>query len=810
MSLRDLFVPERRSTLENPSYPLTSSALIDFTRGPTSDAGVHVTPERSLHMAAVWRAVNVLSGVLASTPLGIYAAGTLSEQTSNLLNNPHPDMTVFELWRWSYVSRLLWGNAYFQKVRTGAGQLSSLYPIAPSLVRVARVPMTAANPQGKLFQVTTDGVARPYTAYDIFHVPGFGYDGVCGVSPIRMATQAVGMGLAAEEYGARFFGNGSLMSGVLQTEQRLDQVQADALQSRWQAKVAGLRNSHQVAILDSGAKFTSMTVPNSDAQFLESRDFQVGEIERFFGVPPFLMFDTDKVSSWGCLPGDSLVFTTTGPKPIVDVKPGDEVWSFSDQGGMEPAKVTDWVMTGYKPLLTVKTTTRELRLTANHRVPVRRYFGGLGRGRCEWRTVEVSAGEIVPGDYLLVPHGLKGGDRTVAPNGRELTVKAMELCGLYLGDGSADKNRVEIAHAVDDPHMPYYRESIRAEFGVEPYTDKRGTRSRFSSAAARSLLECGFTGNAHTKRVPDWVFRLTTELQLAFVRGYLDADGGIARGVISFASCNRPMLEDVRHLCIQLGVPVGRVHLSRPAGLGVIRGKVCASTDKFVLNLSSVPFNAKIGSNHPSKVANLINVPTERTLRYDAGYLGKNGATTGRAPNAASAPAFGWEHPDVVLQKVQSVTAGTVAVPVYDITVGDLHHFVADGVVVHNTGLEQQSIGWVQYDLIPSWFSPTEQRITKELCVPGAYAKYKVQGLMRGDSVSRAAFYATMRNVGAFSANDIRELEDLPPVSGGATRLQPLNMAPLGAPPTVPVPAPAPASPTPDPGGTDASSAADN
>lgn len=793
--------PERRSTLENPQFPLTSAALVDFTAGPSSDSGVRVTPEKSLQMSAVWRAVTLLSGVLGSTPLGIYGLGTFVRQQSVLLDDPHPDMTPFELWRWSYVSRLLWGNSYMQKVRDGAGRLNYLYPIPAARVKVGRVAMTAANPAGKIFQVTNDaGHPVPMTSYEIFHIPGFGYDGVCGVSPIRMATQAIGLGMAAEEYGARFFGNGSLMSGVLQTEQRLDQPQADALKNRWQAKVGGLRNSHEVAILDAGAKFQSMTIPNVDAQFLESRIFQIGEIERFFGVPPFLLMDTEKSTSWGCLPGDTLVFTTGGPKPIIDVKPGDEVWSYSD-GGMEPAKVTDWVMTGYKPLLTVKTTTRELRLTSNHRVPIRRYFGGLGRGKCEWRTIEVSAGEIVPGDYVLVPHGFKGGDRTVAPNGRELTVKAMELCGLYLGDGSADKNRVEIAHAVDDPHMPYYRASIRAEFGVEPYTDKgRGTRTRFSSVAARSLLECGFTGNAHTKRVPEWVFRLTPELQLGFLRGYLDADGCIGgkTGAISFASCNKLMLEDVRHLCIQLGVPVGRVVLGRKAGPGVIRGKSYQATAKYVLNLSSVSFNRKIGSNHPLKVVNLVDVPTERRLRYDQGWVGELGARK-------TGPGTGWDHPDVVLQKVVSVDRGTVKVPVYDITVADLHHFVADGVVVHNTGLEQQTLGWVKFDLIPNWFTPTEQRVTKELTVAGAYAKYELQALLRGDSEARGSFYTSLFNTGVLSANEIRALEELPPVPGLDEHLQLLTMGPYGVKPSTPAP-----TATPDPGGTDASSTAND
>jgi HK97 family phage portal protein len=100
------------------------------------------------------------------------------------------------------------------------------------------------------------------------------------------------------------------------------------------------------------------------------------------------------------------------------------------------------------------------------------------------------------------------------------------------------------------------------------------------------------------------------------------------------------------------------------------------------------------------------------------------------------------------------------------------------------TGIEQQGIGFVVYTLRPDWLVPTEQRITKELLQdPKVYARYNVEGLLRGDSTARANFYKTMRNIGAYSVNEIRAYEKLPPVDGGDTRISPLNMAPLGATP---------------------------
>lgn len=296
-SLFGLF--ERRS-LENPTYPLTSQALIDYVGGPGTSAGIAVSPKRSLTMAAVLRCVTLISSVSSSLPLKTYRKGTREEVASLLLDNPHPDLTPLELWRLTYVHRCLWGNAYLQKVRDRGGRLNWLYPISPDRVKVGRVKYSAANPAGKIFEVTAeDGSRDAYTSDEIFHLPGLGYDGITGCSPIRLAAQGIGLGLAAEEYGARLFGSGSLLSGILQSDQRLTEEQATAVKARWMAKLTGPTRSHEIAVLDRNLKFQSVTMPNVDAQFLESRQFQTAEVGRIFGVPAFLLGLTEKSTSWG-------------------------------------------------------------------------------------------------------------------------------------------------------------------------------------------------------------------------------------------------------------------------------------------------------------------------------------------------------------------------------------------------------------------------------------------------------------------------------------------------------------------------------
>ncbi|MGH3627906.1 MAG: phage portal protein, partial [Sciscionella sp.] len=262
--------------------------------------GVVVTPESSLQMSAVWRAVGLISSISASLPLCTYKKGTKKTTTTSLLDNPHPEMTAFELWRLNYVHRALWGNGYFQKVRNAAGQVTELHPIHPSLVLPGITNPIESNPGGKVYQITgPDGERHDLTPREILHIPGMGYDGVAGLSAIQMAAQGIGTALAAERYSAKLFGSGNLLGGILQVENRLKSEEADALQKRWQAKMSGMDRAHDVAVLDNGAKFQALTMPSTDAQLLESRQFAITDIGRFYGVPPFLMMQTEKSTSWG-------------------------------------------------------------------------------------------------------------------------------------------------------------------------------------------------------------------------------------------------------------------------------------------------------------------------------------------------------------------------------------------------------------------------------------------------------------------------------------------------------------------------------
>ncbi|ASU83574.1 phage portal protein [Nocardiopsis gilva YIM 90087] len=290
---------ERRG-LEDPAVPLSSPSIVSLLGGKPGTAGMSVTEKTALKFSAVFRCVKLTSAVPSALPLHVYTKRDKTKAGSTLLDEPHPELTALELWRLTYVHKGLWGNSYLQKIRNGAGQIVELWPISPDRVQVGRIRPTPTSPPQKVFTVVDDwGVTQDLSSREILHMPAMGYDGITGVSPIRCAAEGIGMGLAAEKYGAKLFGSGSLMSGILQTEQRLDKQAADALKERWQSKVGGVENAHDIAVLDSGASFESVTMPNKDTQFIESRKFQVVEVARYYGVPLVFLFETEKSTSWG-------------------------------------------------------------------------------------------------------------------------------------------------------------------------------------------------------------------------------------------------------------------------------------------------------------------------------------------------------------------------------------------------------------------------------------------------------------------------------------------------------------------------------
>jgi len=647
-----------------------------------------VSQEAALSIATVYSCANLLSSSVANSPVLLLNNRVLRKakelKPSPLLTEPYCEIGLFD-WIVQFVASLAIRGNFFGQIISRDKQLypTQIKPIPADSAHVER--LRKGELQYRFFN-------KVVPRQDVFHVKLLWLPGMLeGINPIEAQRLAFSKSLSQSTYGLQYFRNSANPSIVIQVKGDLSPDQTKKMVRSFMAAHQGLNSSHLPAVVTGDTEIKPITISPQDSQFLESLQWSASEIaSTIFRCPPHMIGLTERVS---CLPAEAQVFTTQGPRPICEIQAGEEVWSLGERG-IEPATVVSRQLTGHKPLLSIQTSARTVKLTANHVLPVRRYFGrpeGRASGDCAWETVWVRADEVTIKDYLLVPHGFGDQGDEYAPNGRQLTVGAMELCGLYTGDGSQDKNRFELAHESKPDHMEHYCQVVRDEFGVEPYTDnapnrgiRTGTRTRFSSADARELLDdCGFTGDAHTKRVPGWVYELKPELQLAFLRGYLDADGSVNKaGAISFASCNRLLLEDIRHLCIQVGVPAGRVHLGRPPCDAVIAGRRVRSGQKYQLALSTVFFNSRIGANSARKRARLVTRPAIRLGRYDEGWTGGNvGGWDGRRQS----PSYGWEYDDVILQRVIKIDRSKVEVPVYDLAVAGNHSFLAEGVVVHNS-----------------------------------------------------------------------------------------------------------------------------
>ena len=288
-------------SLEGP-YPLTAGRILEVLGGTPVHAGVTVSEQSALGVTAVYRAVSIIAGAGGALPIRAFRERDDGREDLGapwFEVEPYPDVSPFQYKELVFTDLLLWGNHYSLKIRSETGdKILRLLRVPPWQVQVRRERSTGLNPSGKLY--TCAGAAQPYTPWEMLHVPGLGYDGLVGLSPISLARQAIGLAVAAEEYGARLFGSGALMSGILTTEQALpDEDTAKALKARWQAMIAGVARSHEVAILDRGAKFEPVSINPEDAQMLATRQFSIQEIARLYGVPPFLLADSSGSTSWG-------------------------------------------------------------------------------------------------------------------------------------------------------------------------------------------------------------------------------------------------------------------------------------------------------------------------------------------------------------------------------------------------------------------------------------------------------------------------------------------------------------------------------
>ena len=249
-----------------------------------------------MQTTAVYACVRILSETIASLPLHTYQVTEDGKDKARdhplyhlLSGAPNPEMTSFVFRETLMGHLLLWGNAYAQIIRDGRGSVIALYPLMPDKMTVRR------SEKGEIYYTyNKEGYDHILRTDEVLHIPGLGFDGLIGYSPIAMAKNAIGMAIATEEYGAKFFSNGANPGGVLEHPGVVKDP--SRVRDSWNAVYQGSTNAHKVAVLEEGMKFQAIGIPPEQAQFLETRKFQTEEICRIFRVPPHLVASLDKAT----------------------------------------------------------------------------------------------------------------------------------------------------------------------------------------------------------------------------------------------------------------------------------------------------------------------------------------------------------------------------------------------------------------------------------------------------------------------------------------------------------------------------------
>lgn len=277
------------------SDPKAWNPLLWNLYGTQSDAGVTVNEHTALSFGAVFACIRLLANTVAQIPLHLYRRQGDGKERANerpiyqlMHSAPNPEMTAFRYRQTLQGHLASWGNAYSFIARDRLGRVQSLWPLRPDRMEIKP---RGADGRMRYEYRTSDKTHKDLTPDEIWHIPGFGFDGLQGYSIISLARQAIGLGMAAEEFGARFYGQGTHLGGVAQHPGRLSTEALQNLKKDLSEKYGGLGKSHGIIIFEEGMTFEKIGIPPEDAQFLQSRQHQVQDIARWYGIPPHLIQD---------------------------------------------------------------------------------------------------------------------------------------------------------------------------------------------------------------------------------------------------------------------------------------------------------------------------------------------------------------------------------------------------------------------------------------------------------------------------------------------------------------------------------------
>jgi len=464
----------------------------------------------------------------------------------------------------------LYGDAYLEIVRDKLGNPVALYNIyAPSIkIKVDEHGTVEGYIQSPMGVLSGNKNSVEFEPNEVAHfrLPNPGNE-VYGLSPLESLEIVIETDLYAQDYNRNFFKNHAVPRLHVDLG-NCTLPQLKRIREYFALEIQGSANAHKTIVTEGGAKITPIGTKPNDMEFLNQRKFSRDEILSVLGVPPMKLGVFEDVNR-ACVPADTLVSTVKGYKKIIDIKPGDKVYSFCDNTLVE-REVKRIFNNGKQKVYEVRLNDRRIEATDNHpflvvRPILEKYSHGPTkqyRYTLEWRLLR----DLKKEDFVVcVDKTQRHVNRRVFKNNIELTNEFMELVGLYLGDGSISKNNngklASIAFAIEDnaEHRKYYESLVEKVFKRKPTLNKHTIR--FGSVEWGKYFEdLDLAHDCYTKVIPEWVWGLNDELKKSLFIGLIESDGTVnKRGTITYCSCNEHLVKQIKLLAGEIGIPSSNV-----------------------------------------------------------------------------------------------------------------------------------------------------------------------------------------------------------------------------------------------------------
>ena len=292
---------EKRARIENPRVPLSAPNILSALglEHPTP-SGVNITHDKALGITAFWAGVRAISQTIAGLPLEVYKKEGNTRRRApehpvyNLLyKRPNKFMSAFTFKEIRAAHILTWGNSYAEIERDNAGRPIALWPLLPDRTSAEIIDGE------KVYYTHINGVKIWLASNRVLHVPGLGFDGIRGYNVIKIHRDSLGLTVAANQFGAQFFGNSAKPSGFLSHPGNPGKEDRQQLREEWNQMHQGLTNAQRTAVLWGGMKWESISVPPEEAQFLQTREMQIEEVARILNINPILLQHFTKTTTWG-------------------------------------------------------------------------------------------------------------------------------------------------------------------------------------------------------------------------------------------------------------------------------------------------------------------------------------------------------------------------------------------------------------------------------------------------------------------------------------------------------------------------------